>query len=274
MLGDWSRAARLGKGSLNSVHAGRWMGLFLRQPCALCDRTAAQIFCLDCQRQLFPAPGKTSDFWGIPALSPQQLRAHDFPVAALGIYGGALKRAILSLKYGDRPDIAGPLGEALARRWLAAPRPKNTEEAASAGSFEDRLPKLKQSGFRAQPCSCYVLPIPLHRKRLESRGYNQAELIARSFCQFSRLPLLKDGLMRVADTQPQHQLTLVERQYNLGGAFEVGVSLRRRKQRETPIVLLIDDIYTTGTTAHSAAQTLAAAGVKVLAILAAARATL
>lgn len=246
-MGRLQLAQRLGKTGLKN-----WTSLFLQQGCPVCDRPTSQTFCPDCQRQLssdLTAGGRSVQGW-------YRNESHPLPVSALGIYSGPLKRAILAIKYSDRPDVAIPLGSALGQQWHHQPHPTT------------RYPRL------------YAVPIPLHADRLATRGYNQAELIARAFCQSSGLPMLAAGLNRTQATQPQHQLSLSARQQNLAQAFRVGPSLNRMldsspSQRQCrPAAVLIDDIYTTGTTARSAADTLARAGMPVIGILAVARAVL
>ncbi|MEL7331541.1 MAG: ComF family protein [Cyanobacteria bacterium J06560_2] len=222
--------------------------IFLQVDCAVCDRATPTVFCIDCQRQL-EASYFAAEGW--------QLKAHnDIKFGALGAYQGTLKQAILTLKYQNRLDVASILGAALAKRWA---KQVSTE-------CSDPL----------------VIPIPLHSNRLEQRGYNQAALIGRAFCQASGLPMLAHGLIRQQDTLPQHQLGLSSRQANLKTAFKVGKDLQKRQQksrlqngprkRTAPHILLVDDIYTTGATAQSAAQTLIAKGFPVIGILALARA--
>ena len=239
------------------------MGLFLSRGCAVCDRPTSQTFCLDCQRQVFQPETvqhqakDQPDLQGDPTL----------PVSALGLYNGSLKRAILAMKYGDRPEVARPLGTALGWHWLAQQpqTPWKTWNKTAKIAYRDAL---------------YALPIPLHAGRQKSRGFNQAELIARAFCQVSKVPLLADGLLRVQATRPQHELGLAERQQNLEQVFQVGESLHQRARRArakgkaSPSVLLVDDIYTTGATVQSAAATLRQAGISVKGIVTVARAAL
>ena len=216
--------------------------LFLTEGCAVCGRPTLQPFCPDCQRQILPSSIEVSD-------RPSMAKGDRLPVISLGIYDGVIKQAMLRLKYGDRPDIARPLGAALGQQWLAQ---------RFALGFDNRI-KL------------YAIPIPLHAGRHRERGYNQAELIAQAFCQVSGLPLLTQGLVRGQATLPMHRLSLQARQQNLAQAFQLGPSLRRIVR---PSVLLIDDIYTTGTTAQSAVNTLTQAGISVRGMLVVARATL
>lgn len=114
-----------------------------------------------------------------------------------------------------------------------------------------------------------VVPIPLHRDRQAQRGYNQAELIARSFCQVTGLRLRPQGLSRVRNTTAQFGLSIAQRQQNLDGAFRLGPDLR--SQRSQVPILLLDDIYTTGATVRSAAKTLEASGFPVASLVAVAQ---
>ncbi len=236
------------------------MGLFLSRGCAVCDRPTSQTFCLDCQRQVFQtetAPHQAKD-------QPDLQGDSALPISALGLYDGSLKRAILAMKYGDRPEVAKPLGTALGWHWLAQQSQTSWHKTAKI----------------ARGNALYALPIPLHATRQKSRGFNQAELIARAFCQVSKVALLADGLLRVQATQPQHELGLAERQQNLEQVFQVGKSLHQRadrtraKGKASPSVLLVDDIYTTGATVQSAAATLRQSGISVRGIVTVARAAL
>lgn len=244
MGGRWcERFSRTGLGSLGS--------LFLSQGCAVCDRPTPKTFCTDCYRQVAQQQSKP-----IPVRNDV---SDKLAVVASGLYGGALKRAILAMKYGDRPDVAEPLGAALAQHWLAY------QSDAS-------------NGLASHANNIYAVPIPLHADRQKSRGYNQAELIANSFSRVSRLPSLPHGLVRSQATKPQHELSPVARQQNLNQVFEVGTSLYKAAQRThgriKASVLLVDDIYTTGATAQSAVHTLEQSGFLVAGIATVARASL
>ncbi|CAN5837410.1 ComF family protein [soil metagenome] len=248
--------SRFGAEQSGRVGLRNLLGVFLAQGCPVCDRPTSQTLCTDCQRQIQAGPSVPLPLPLRVAAAQTEFHAEfQLPVGALGTYSGTLKRAILALKYGDRPDVATPLGAALGQQWL----------------------KFTQSGITGPVGAAtrlYALPIPLHAERQKSRGYNQAELIAQAFCQVSGLSLLADGLTRTQATLPQHQLSLTARQQNLSQAFQVGRSLRQILRQRSAAVVLIDDIYTTGTTAQSAAVTLAQAGVTVVAMMSVARATL
>jgi len=100
----------------------------------------------------------------------------------------------------------------------------------------------------------------MHARKRQQRGFDQAELLARSFCRQSGLPLQAAGLRRAKATAPQFGLRRSERVRNLQGAFALGARWHRRPPPGP--ILLIDDIYTTGTTARAAAECLQAAGIR------------
>ncbi len=102
-----------------------------------------------------------------------------------------------------------------------------------------------------------LVPIPLHEKRQKKRGYNQAALLAHHLGQQWNLPVAENGLRRSRHTPPQVGLSLAERQRNVTGAFVVG-DCSFDGQR----VLLLDDVFTTGSTLTAATQTLLEAGAK------------
>ncbi len=159
---------------------------------------------------------------------------------AWGSYGGAVKRSLAVLKYNNKPQIAQPLGQWLGKAWL-------------------------NSGL-AGDTKLIVVPIPLHASKQRQRGYNQAELLAESFCQVTGLPLQRHGLERVRETEAQFTLKAAEREKNLQSAFAVGKRLQ--KSRSAASVLLLDDIYTTGATARAAADVLRRQGIRVYGLVA------
>ena len=100
-----------------------------------------------------------------------------------------------------------------------------------------------------------LVPVPLHRRRLRERGYDQALELARPLAKALALPLAKDALVRRRATTPQTDLGGRARRRNLEGAFAVRGPLPAH-------VALVDDVLTTGTTLAEAARTLRAAGVE------------
>jgi len=118
------------------------------------------------------------------------------------------------------------------------------------------------------PCLDLVVPIPLHRKKLRERGFNQAELIAKVVAQHLQVRLTKGNLKRIKATVTQTSLDRKERRRNLREAFTV----KNRDEFQAKNVLLVDDVYTTGTTIKEAARVLKEARVKDVYVFALARA--
>ncbi len=113
-----------------------------------------------------------------------------------------------------------------------------------------------------------VIPIPLHWKRLLSRGYNQSQLLARSLAKKINLPLACSVLVRTKNTPPQVGLSRNQREKNLKKAFLV----KKPSLVEGKKLLLIDDVITTGATIEEASKTLKRAGAELVGVLAFARA--
>lgn len=100
-----------------------------------------------------------------------------------------------------------------------------------------------------------ILPVPLHPSRHRKRGYNQAELLAKEISKELQIPIRKNVVFRVRRTKPQKQLDDREREENLQRAF--GIS---RQWKAPANVLVVDDIYTTGSTVHRISKLLIKAG--------------
>ena len=96
-----------------------------------------------------------------------------------------------------------------------------------------------------------LIPIPLHKSRRRKRGFNQAELIARGLGKELGIPVSADSLLRTKKTSPQKELNDQERKSNLKNAFQLAKDNVKFKK-----ILLIDDIYTTGSTIDAAASVL------------------
>ena len=112
-----------------------------------------------------------------------------------------------------------------------------------------------------------IVPVPLHRRRLLWRGFNQSTEIARILSKKLGKPTLTSGLSRIRDTVPQTRLARQERQTNIRNAFTADPEQIRGRN-----VLLVDDVYTTGATLHECARTLSRAGAAEIEVLVLARA--
>jgi len=102
-----------------------------------------------------------------------------------------------------------------------------------------------------------LVPIPLHKKRLAERGFNQAEKISQIIAEKYDLPLALDLLKRVKNTYQQAKLTREQRLVNLNNAFSLNLNKKLPEK-----IILFDDVFTTGATLSQAAKVLKKAGVK------------
>lgn len=90
----------------------------------------------------------------------------------------------------------------------------------------------------------YIVPVPLHEKRLHERGYNQAELLSHEISRHFGVPTLSGLLHRTRETKPQFDLPRNDRFKNVKGAFALHGAHHIKGKR----ILILDDIYTTGST--------------------------
>jgi len=171
------------------------------------------------------------------------LRARPLFSAARAVarYEGVLLDAIHSFKYRGRITDGEILGRMMAGR-----------------------------GYPLFDISAYTLivPVPLHRRRLRERGFNQAVILAREIAGRLSLPLDVRSLRRRVYTEPQVGLGKGHRTANVRGAFGVVDGEGVEGQR----ILLVDDVYTTGSTARECAEILMKSGAAEVAVLTLARA--
>lgn len=165
------------------------------------------------------------------------------PVGSATKYEGLVRSLIHTMKYASDPLIAHDLASLM-------------------------LPALQMLGSEIDLSRSVLVPIPLSRVRHISRGFNQAELIAKQLSKISGIPLRASMLAR-KHTLPQHDLSREDRFKNLRGAFRLSLGAK-----VAPVVVLVDDIYTSGATVLEAAAALRRAGAEQVAAITVARAVL
>lgn len=130
------------------------------------------------------------------------------------------------------------------------------------------LAELLEAGLPVDADYDVVIPVPLHRRRLLKRGFNQSALLAAAVTRKLRCRLDITALTRLISTPPQTAQDLESRRRNVHNAFGVSYPERVAGQK----VLLVDDVLTTGATANECARVLRAAGARTVDVLTIARA--
>lgn len=181
-----------------------------------------QPYCMKCGKQLKGQEEYCSDC---------SVSNHQFDSGrSLLVYKGAVKKSVYRFKYKGRKEYA--------RAYAAL------VESQMQTFFEQVKPDA-------------LVPVPLHRTRRRMRGYNQSELLARHIGRRMGVPVRTKLVVRSRNTVPQKNLDLSGRQNNLKKAFKL-----YRNDVKLNTIIIIDDIYTTGSTVDALAAVLRRAGVK------------
>lgn len=146
----------------------------------------------------------------------------------LYVYGGRVAQAIQRLKYDRVTSLAEPLASLISQGF----------QGHNTGHWD------------------LMAPVPIHWRRLCWRGFNQAELLASDL-----MTRRSKALLRIRATRPQVRLSIEERRTNLTGAFRADHAVQQRA------VLLVDDVFTSGSTAQACGEALKAAGAARVGIL-------
>jgi predicted amidophosphoribosyltransferase len=233
--------------------------------CAACgnyiDGTRPYALCDVCVREIAWHTGATCAVCG-KALAPHRRggvcrdcrewgRSFDAGISCCA-YTGRARDLVRAMKYKDSAWIAAKLADVMYDRWRQL----------------------------AQADPSVVIPVPMTEAKRRTRGYDQAEVIARRLARLIGAPFANDILKRKRDTTVMSALGMAERRANMADAFEVDpyAAARGEEQASTRApapeqkqtadgtlladVLLIDDVFTTGSTADACASTLKEAGVK------------
>lgn len=217
------------------------LDLLFPRRCPVCGeivRPAGSLICLSCLPELsFTTPpvckkcGKEIADETVEYCRDCMARPHTFEYGvALLNYNEAARRSVSQIKYNNKREYLDFYGKALAARY---------------------------AGTIARMSVDAIVPVPVHPSRKRRRGFNQAEVLAQILGKYLNIPVSPDLLIRTRKTHPQKDLTPRERLSNLKGAFTappIPPSIRS--------VLLIDDIYTTGSTIEACTCTLKTAGIR------------
>ena len=216
-------------------------GFFYPRRCPVCQEAVEQQgsrICGICRTKLSYVRQPFCQKCGKPLLLEEQEYCRDFRSKrhrfergrAPLVYDRIMKSSIAAFKYGGRREYAAFYAEEILRRCAK-----------------------DMSGWQGE----VFVPIPLHPSRRRKRGFNQAELLARELSRRCGIPTDAGLLTRVKKTKAQKELNDQERLTNLKDAFSV-----RKGSVPYQNIILVDDIYTTGSTVDAAADALKEKGAR------------
>jgi len=217
--------------------ASQVLDVLLPPSCMLCGGAVSEYaagLCAHCRERLEPVDGPVCSRCGAVFSSPCGgdhlcgtciVRPPQYDRArSAGVYAGELRRAIHEFKFNRRSMLAGPLAE-----------------------FTSRVCR----SIKARCGYAALVPVPLHPQRLRDRGYNQSLLLALHLGRLWDIAVERDYLRRDAWSVPQASLNRAQRPRAVRGAF----SCRDRRYAGRRL-LLIDDVFTSGSTVDECARTL------------------
>lgn len=216
--------------------AERVTGLLYPKTCPFCGRVSQEDVCGVCRRRIRYIEEPRCMRCGKPIRQREreycrdcETRPHVYDRGyALWVHSGGVKYGLYQFKYHNRRIYGRFFADELRRRY-------------------GQTVRRWEIGV--------IIPVPLSKRKRRQRGFNQTEILASEFGKGMGIPVDRKHMVRVRDTSPQKTMDASMRRRNLRGAF---AWKGERPVREN--VLLIDDIYTTGSTIDSAAAALKQAG--------------
>lgn len=195
--------------------------------------------CASCRENLMPVSSPKCTVCGIPFTTENGIDhvcgacatapKHFVSARAAVRFGGSAQELIHRLKYGKKVHLARPLGLMAANHL---------------------------DGFLNEAGAELIVPVPLHPRRLKERGFNQSILLAHFLSKSRHIPISRNNLRRIRWTEPQINLPPEDRIKNVRGAF----AIRKPELFEGKKLVLVDDVYTTGSTVCECARVLKRAG--------------
>lgn len=203
-----------------------FLELFFPPFCISCNRRLSETerhICFDCLMMI-----PVTNHLDIKDNNLEQQFAGRFPFRRMAAYAyfiqeSTLQKIVHELKYRNNPDIGYYMGEIIGK-WVG-----------ESGEFHS---------------VDFIIPIPLHKKRLKSRGYNQSEVLAQKIGEYLEKPILVDCLIRTINNPSQTKLSKKERYKNIQNIFEI----TNKNGLANKHILLIDDVITTGATIETCAK--------------------
>ena len=221
------------------------------QKCLVCKEEKPEPLCSDCVSRIrYISPpfckicGKPEDKYFVGELcrdcAPARKPFHR--ARSLGMYEGALKTAIHKLKFKRKRSLGPIFGKLI-------------------------IDYLKEIDIDLSEVDL-IHSVPLSERRMKSRGYNQVDLFSEAVSTYFKIPLEREVLVRKKETKQQFDLPRELRFKNVRGAFKI----KDANKIKDKTILLLDDIYTTGSTVFECSKALREAGAKKVYVLTLSRA--
>lgn len=206
--------------------------------CTVCDRVlpwGEKEICVDCKKKIQYSSGPLCFKCGKPVKDEEEYcydcrkKEHYFKQGAALFPYEYIRLSLYRFKYGGRQEYAGFYGRQMAYR------------------LEEKRRQWKPEA---------LVPVPLHKWKQKKRGYNQAELIARELSGYWKIPVITNLVVRCKNTRPMKEIVGTDRQNNLKKAFKLGTN-----DVKLNTIIIIDDIYTTGSTIDAVSKVCLEAGI-------------
>ena len=186
-------------------------------------------FCLKCGKDFIPSNIDDAKRFSLRICASCRMKKPAFNCGRSAFrYEGVARQAVQSLKFRGRKTLAKSFAILLEKRLIDEP------------GFLEGVD--------------LIIPVPLHQARRRERGFNQSTLVARELSKRLELPFSETALQRCRNTRPQVGLSATERADNIRGAFQANGKVLGK------VILLIDDVMTTGATASACSRALRVAG--------------
>ncbi len=213
-----------------------FLNILFPEHCPICEKPSLDHkttpICTDCWQTIRPYSGPKCQKCNKPHVSDIPTICGDclndepaFKFAkSFGIYEGVLKKAINLLKYHNVKRLSKPLTDII---------------------LQIKIPRADS-----------LIPVPLYKKRLRHREFNQSALLAKNIAKSLGVKVLLNCLVKIKDTMPQVGLSSRDRIKNIKKTFEV----TNKKLIEGENIILVDDVFTTGATVRECSKVLKRAG--------------
>lgn len=200
------------------------------QCCLICGKVVPKIWCKQCKRELYQKAIFRVE-------NKKEKECYFEKQISIFLYEGKIRNLLLDYKFGDKSYLYKIFSEIVI---------KNEKICGILKKYD------------------IIIPVPIHKKRKKQRGYNQTALMAREIANsIDGLKVEEKAVEKIKHTLPQSTLSKEQRKQNVQGVYKV----EKKEKIEQKSIILLDDIYTTGSTVSAIAKMLKENGAKEILVL-------